>query len=184
MTQYYRGEMSFWFKPDETLFRSGVTTREHCDWDVIWVLFIPIPVERRVILQVPLSDNEKLAVNVHSVEAYDDYTTADLIVLRGGGVNDYEVLTLTYNPPTADKLIPLEWRKRVVSLSNDDVAGESLCKEETHPVSGKKHLRGCWLVEDRAASSSAEGGVRLIAAWRAASRAGRLPAQGEVTGAP
>lgn len=152
MTQYYRGEMSFWFKPDEALFRSGVTTREHCYWDVIWVLFIPIPVERCVILQVPLSDTEKLDVSVHSVEAYDDYTTADLIVLRGGGVNDYEVLTLTYNPPTADKLIPLEWRKRVVSLSNDDVAGEPLCKEETHPVSGKKQLRGCWLVEDRAAT--------------------------------
>jgi hypothetical protein len=152
MSQYYRGEMSFWFKPDEALHRSGITTRVHCYWTVIWVLFVPIPVEQCVVLPVPLASDERLDVKVHSVEAYDDYTTADQVVLRGGGVNDHEVLTLTYNPPRESKVIPLEWQKRTISLSNDDIAGASLCVKEPHAPSGKTLLRGCWLVEDREAT--------------------------------
>jgi hypothetical protein len=152
MSQYYRGEISFWFKPDEELLRSGITTRRHCYVRVIWILFIPIPIEECVTLQVPLSDREKLNVQVHDVLTYDDYTTADQLVLRGGGSTSFEVLTLTYNPINEHKRIPLEWSKRVVSLSNDDSAGQSLCVSEQHPASGKTLLRGCWLVEDRAAT--------------------------------
>jgi len=152
LSYYYRGEFSFWFKPDEALFRSGVTTRVHCYWTVTWILFIPVPVEKCVVLPVQLSDYEPLDVTVHQVHAYDDYTTADQIVLRGGGTQDFEVLTLTYNPPSSEKRIPLEWRKGVISLSNDDTAGNSLCREEVHPGSGKTELRGCWLVEDREAT--------------------------------
>lgn len=152
MSQYYRGEMSFWFKPDEALLRSGIADRVHCYWDVVWILFVPIPVERCQVLQVPLADFEKLDVNVHRVEAFDEYTTADQIVLRGGGVEDYEVLTLTYNPTSDEKRVPLDWRKHLISLSNDDVAGKTLCKEETHSSSGAKQVRGCWLIEDRAAT--------------------------------
>lgn len=149
-SDYYRGELSFWFKPDEALYRSGIATRRHCYWTVIWVLFIPIPVENCVWLQIPLSDVEKLDVNAHKVIALDDYTTADQVVLRGGGANDYEVLTLTYNPK--DVQIPLEWSKRVISLSNDDTAGSSLCVKQVQAGSQKEVLRGCWLVEDRVAT--------------------------------
>jgi hypothetical protein len=151
MSQYYRGEISFWFKPDENMYTLG-SARRHCYWTVVWVLFIPVPVEQCVWLQNPLNDVEPLNVTVHDVLAYDDYTTADQIVLRGGGSTDYEVLTLTYNPTIDHKRIPLEWQKRVISLSNDDSAGNSLCVKEDHPESGKALLRGCWLVEDRAAT--------------------------------
>lgn len=149
MSQYYRGAMTFWFKPDEYMYTRG-SSRQHCYWTVQWVLFIPVPVYECVWLENPLNDNEPLDVTVHKVLAYDDYTTADQIILRGGGAAEHEVLTLTYN--ATDPNIPLNWSKRSISLSNDDVAGQSLCAASVHPGSQQTIHRGGWLVEDRPAT--------------------------------
>ena len=141
-SKYYRGEMSFWFKPDETMITRGAAS-QHCYWTVEWVLFVPVPVYRCVSLQNPLNEDEPLSVQTHTVFVYDDYTTADQLVMRGGGTQDFEVLTLTYNPKQI--IIPLQWGKHVVPLSNFDSADQLLCDYPTD-------TKGCWLVEDRLAT--------------------------------
>ncbi len=155
LNAYYRGELSFWHRPDDTLYWDG-SPRRLCYIDIIWVLFIPVPVERCYWLPSPFAGAQPLEVEKHTVFAYDDSTTADQIVLRGGSqANEYERLTLTYNPKNA--VLPLEWKKYVVSLSNDDSAGNSLCeaREIRDPVTNElKRIAyyGCWLVEDRPAT--------------------------------
>ncbi|MGZ8272701.1 MAG: thiol-activated cytolysin family protein [Burkholderiaceae bacterium] len=138
-SDYYRGELSFWLRPYDAMSFLGVRTYRHCYLALIWPI-PPIFDYRCVTLAQTIADDEPVGVN-DRVMAWDEYTTADQIVLRGGGSEPYEVLTLTYNPK--DPAIALQWQKRSVSLSNDDLAGKSLCDAQ---------LKGCWLVEDRPAT--------------------------------
>lgn len=141
-SDYYRGELSFWFRPDENMYTVGTGRRVHCYWKLVWPI-PPIFDYRCVTLEFPISDVEPLKYLADEVAAWDDYTTADHVVLRGGGVEEHEVLTLTYNPKEAT--VPLQWQRRVIGLRNDDVAGNTLCDG---------NLKGCWLVEDRIATES------------------------------
>jgi hypothetical protein len=155
MTDFYRGEMTFWYRPDEFMYTDGTPVRR-CYTTIIWILFIPIPVETCYWLPSPLRGSEQLTIGEHTVLAHDDSTTADQIVLRGGSqTNDYERLTLTYNP--VDPTLPLEWQRHAISLSNDDAAGHSLCvaKDVKDPATGavkKTEYYGCWVIEDRPAT--------------------------------
>lgn len=128
---FYRGELTFWFKPDEYLRseRAGQYCWEQCVLFVCWTECRPDLVGETI----ELSED-------YSVFAYDDVTTFDQVVLRGG-TEPYAVLTLTYNPVEVD--VPREWRKHAVALTNDLVSGA--CDPAIT-------LRGCWLNEDRVAT--------------------------------
>lgn len=143
-SDFYRGELSFWFKPDENVHLKGEAP-SYCYW-VFWPFVqrcvdLPQPIKTQ-----PLRETDR-------VLAYDQVTTFDQLVLRGGGDpgSDYAVLTLTYNPkpPAAGALpvLPTGWSKRAFALTNHDTDGNSLCDAE---AAGP--LRGCWLVEDRTAT--------------------------------
>lgn len=138
-SDYYRGELSFWMKPYDAMHFFGVRTYRHCYWRLVWPI-PPIFDYHCVTLARTIQDEEPVGLT-DRVQAWDDYTSADQIVLRGGGVQPFEVLTLTYNPK--DPTIALQWQQRVISLSNDDLAGKPLCDD---------NLKGCWLVEDRPAT--------------------------------
>jgi len=154
---YYRGELSFWHRPDAVMYTFGTPIRRCYTW-IRWILFIPIPEVSCYWLQSPLNGEENLKVGEHTVLAYDDSTTADQLILRGGSQNnEYERLTLTYNPKSPE--LPLEWQRHVISLANDDSAGKSLCTTRLlpdDPTIADKDKRtvyyGCWLVEDRPAT--------------------------------
>jgi len=128
---FYRGELSFWFKPDESL-RSEDTGRycwTRCILFVCWTECRDNLVEAATVL-----DEDYL------VFAYDDVTTFDQVVLRGG-TEPYAVLTMTYNPVEVD--VPREWRRHAIALTNDLVRGSCDPSVST---------RGCWLIEDQVAS--------------------------------
>ena len=141
-SDWYRGELSYWYKPDEKMYTQGAS-RTYCYIDIEWVLFIPVPVTRCYTLKDPRNAIEDVLPTTHKVLVQDGYTTADQIVLRGGGTNANEVLTMTYNQK--DDEIPLKWNKIVVRFSNEDAAGALLCDVP-------KSTRGCWMVEDRLAT--------------------------------
>lgn len=144
-SSYYRGELSFWYKPGEKLINQSLGTTTHC-WTV-WYLFIPIT--RCANLPAALPANVTLKAS-DEVYVYDELTTADQIVLRGGGTDaDGSMLTLTYNPKEAGRKMAQSWQKLVLTLSNHDSAGQPLCKE-----GDPDFPRGCWLVEDRLATES------------------------------
>jgi hypothetical protein len=138
-SDYYRGELTFWLKPYEAMYFYGTRTYRHCYWELVWWV-PPIWDYKCVWLLREIRDEEPIGLT-DRVQAWDEYTSADQVVLRGGGALPHEVLTLTYNPK--DPTIALQWQKRTISLSNDDIAGKSLCDAS---------LRGCWLVEDRPAT--------------------------------
>lgn len=128
---FYRGELTFWFKPDEFL-RSEDTGRycwQQCILFVCWTECRDNLVEAATLL-----DED------YRVFAYDEVTTFDQVVLRGG-TEPYAVLTLTYNPVEVD--VPREWRKHVIALTNDLVSGS--CDPGVS-------IRGCWLIEDQVAT--------------------------------
>ena len=137
---FYRGELSFWYKPAEQLLNQNAGTQRHC-WTV-WYLFIPV--QRCVDLPVALKTSLTLKAS-DAVYVYDSLTTADQIVMRGGGTDAAgTMLTLTYNPKEDDRRMLQSWQKLVLSLSNDDNAGRRLCAEADP--------RGCWMVEERIAT--------------------------------
>lgn len=143
MSTYYRGELSFWYKPGERLVNQSLGTTTHC-WTV-WYLFIPVtrcatlPAALPAIVTLKASDK---------VFIYDELTTADQIVLRGGGTDaGGNILTLTYNPKEDRRQMTQSWQKLVLTLSNHDSAGQPLCRE-----TDTDYPRGCWLVEERLAT--------------------------------
>lgn len=143
MRPYYRGELSFWYKPDEALHGQAMATSRYC-W-THWILYFPPIWETRcATLQTPIAADQPLEPT-DQVYVYDDQTTADQIVLRGGGTDAAgTMLTLTYNPKETDRRMSHGWQKLVLSMSNDDSAGTRLCLPEDP--------RGCWMVEDRIAT--------------------------------
>ncbi|MBI5716523.1 MAG: thiol-activated cytolysin family protein [Burkholderiales bacterium] len=138
-TDFYKGELSFWFKPDESVrMKRAATNPRHCFW-VIWPF-----VQQCVTLPLPI-DTQPLQETDH-VLAYDQITTFDQVVLRGGGSpdSDVAVLTLTYNPKETE--LGKDWRRHAIALTNDDKSGNSTCARQG------TQWRGCWLVEDAVAS--------------------------------
>jgi len=75
---FYRGELSFWYKPGEKLLNQMAGTQRHC-WTV-WYLFVPVTrcVDLPTALTLKASDR---------IYVYDSLTTADRIVM-GGGVKE------------------------------------------------------------------------------------------------
>ena len=143
MSSYYRGELSFWYKPGEKLVNQSLGSTTHC-WTV-WYLFIPIT--RCTTLPAALPANVTLKAS-DKVYIYDELTTTDQLVLRGGGTDAAgNMLTLTYNPKADRRQMTQSWQKLVLTLSNHDGAGQPLCRE-TDP----DFPRGCWLVEERLAT--------------------------------
>ena len=144
-SSYYRGELSFWYKPGESLDNQSRGTATHC-WTV-WYLFIPVTRCTNLPAALPAKVTLKASDKVF---IYDDLTTADQIVLRGGGTDAAgNILTLTYNPKEDRRQMTQSWQKLVLTLSNHDGAGQPLCKE-TDP----DYPRGCWLVEERLATEA------------------------------
>jgi hypothetical protein len=76
------------------------------------------------------------------VRAFDDVTTFDQVVLRGG-TPPFGVLTITYNPKDVD--IGLNWKRQSIPLSNDSKFNSQCDRSDMAK-------RGCWLIEDRIAS--------------------------------
>jgi hypothetical protein len=137
---FYRGELSFWYKPGEQLTNQAAGTVRHC-WTV-WYLFVPVT--RCVDLPAALPATMTLKPS-DQIYVYDSLTTADQIVMRGGGTDALgTILTLTYNPKEDDRRMTQSWQKLVLSLSNDDNAGRRLCADSDP--------RGCWLIEERIAT--------------------------------
>jgi len=129
---FYRGELTFWFKPDEYL-RSENTGTYCYNPFPFWPWYPPI-------CTPTLVENEMQLDDEYLVFAYDDVTTFDQVVLRGG-TEPYAVLTLTYNPVEVD--VPREWRKHAIALTNDLVSGSCDPSVST---------RGCWLIENQVAT--------------------------------
>jgi hypothetical protein len=123
-SDFYRGELTFWFKPEENLVNKNVG--EFCYFLFCW----PTIVES----SIPLNADFKITTD-------DVVTTFDQVVLRGG-TPPFAVLTLTFNP--MDTQVPQEWRKHAFPLTNDPL--KSTCDRATPPY------RGCWLVENEVAS--------------------------------
>lgn len=150
MRPYYRGELSFWYKPDEQMHGQAASSTQYC-W-THWILYFPPIWETRcatlqtaIPADVPLKPTDQVYI-------YDDQTTADQIVLRGGGTDAAgTLLTLTYNPKQTERRMSHGWQKLVLSLSNDDSAGARLCADDDP--------RGCWMVEDRIAT---EGEIQYV----------------------
>lgn len=128
-SDFYRGELTFWYKPEENLINKNTGT--YCFRPVI---FLPkICWTGLVISSVPLSSDFKVRTD-------DAVTTFDQVVLRGG-TPPFAILTLTYNPKDVE--VPREWKKHVVALTNDPM--RSACD----PAAS---TRGCWMVEDKVAT--------------------------------
>lgn len=144
-SDFYRGELSFWYKPAEVMKGQQLGTTRYC-W-THWILYFPPIWETRCAnLPVPLEATVRLQPS-DEVYVYDSQTSTDQIVLRGGGSDaDGTNLTLTYNPKEGQRRMSQSWQKLVLDLRNDDNAGALLC-ERSNP-------RGCWLVEDRIATEA------------------------------
>ena len=120
---FYKGELSFWYRPDEVLYNS--TAGKYC-YDK-WV-FYPF-VKTRVCIDNEVKTTQTLNENF-KVTAYDDVTYFDQVVLRGG-TPPFSVLTLTYNPLTVN--IEQQWKRHEISLTNDNTVN-SHC-DPAHPES-------------------------------------------------
>jgi len=142
---FYRGELSFWYKPSEVMKGQQLGVTRYC-W-THWILYFPPIWETRcALLPVPLDATVKLQPS-DEVFVYDSRTSTDQIVLRGGGTDAAGTnLTLTYNPKESLRKMSQGWQKLVLDLRNDDNAGALLC-DPANP-------RGCWLVEDRIATEA------------------------------
>jgi hypothetical protein len=147
---FYRGELSFWYKPDATLYSQQAGTTLHC-WRHYYFLFLW---ELRCV-ELPVAVPAEMALSAdNKVYVYDDQTTADQIVLRGGGdAASGSLLTITYNPKNAQRQMSQGWQKLTLSLTNHDNAGQPICTP-ADPW-------GCWMVEDRMAT---EDEIKLVLA--------------------
>lgn len=130
-SDFYRGELSFWYKPDENV--TSQNTGQYCYW--ILGIF-------RICSSTLVQASEPVVAGKFKVLAYDNVTTFDQVVLRGGD-EPFAVLTLTYNPKASD--LDLAWKRHAIPLTNDATLN-SQC-DRSDPA-----LRGCWLVEDQVAS--------------------------------
>lgn len=140
---FWRGELSFWYKPAPVVEMEQAGTTRHCWTHWIWY-FPPIWETRCVDLPVALPSEIGLKPS-DQVWVYDDQTTADQIIMRGGGsAANGALLTITYNPKLTARRMSHGWQKLVLALTNHDRAGRPLC-EYADPG-------GCWMVEDRAAT--------------------------------
>jgi hypothetical protein len=129
-SDFYRGELTFWYKPEENLINKN--TGIYCYQPPAF--FLPrICWTDLVVTSVPLSSDFK-------VKTDDSVTTFDQVVLRGG-TPPFAILTLTYNP--IDVEVPREWKKHAFALTNDPV--RSACDPATS-------TRGCWMVEEKVAT--------------------------------
>ena len=128
-SDFYRGELTFWYKPEENLINKSVGT--YCYKPAFFLP--PICWTSLVETSVALSGD-------FNVKTDDAVTTFDQIVLRGG-TPPFAVLTLTYNPKAAD--VPREWKKHSFALTND--LGRSACDATVSS-------RGCWMVEEKIAT--------------------------------
>ncbi len=145
---FYRGELSFWYKPSEVMKGQQSGSTHYC-W-THWILYFP-PIWETLCTDLPVAIPADVMLQPSDqVYVFDDQTTADQIVLRGGGTDaGNNILTLTYNPKEARRKMTQGWQKLVLSLSNDDSAGQPLCIE-----SDSDYPRGCWLIEERLATES------------------------------
>lgn len=150
---YYRGELSFWYKPGEAMTGQQSSTTRYC-W-THWLWYFP-PVWETLCTDLPTAIPADVKLQASDqVFVYDSQTTADQIVLRGGGTDaNGNILTLTYNPKEAQRQMAQGWQKLVLSLSNDDSAGLPLCVE-----TAADFPRGCWLIEERLAT---EGEIQYV----------------------
>lgn len=128
-SDFYKGEVSFWYKPDENVYSQN--TGEFC-----WSFFI------RLCFPTLVQSVEPLDAAQFKVLAYDSVTTFDQMVLRGGD-GPFAVLTLTYNPTQRD--VALAWKRHAIPLTND-AALNSQC-DRISPAHA-----GCWLIENEVAS--------------------------------
>ena len=140
---YYGGELSFWYKPAEIMSGQQQSSTTHC-W-THWIWYFP-PIWETLCETLPVAIPATNALQPSDdVFVYDEQTTADQIILRGGGDEDTgALLTLTYNPRAEQRQMSQGWQKLVLSLSNTDSAGGLLC-----PLSDPQ---GCWMAEDRIAT--------------------------------
>lgn len=139
---FYRGELTFWYKPDTTLYNLETPATLHC-WRHYFWYFPPIWETRCV--TIPPANSEMPLTNDNTVYVYDEQTTADQIVMRGGGdAASGTLLTITYNPKSTQRRMSQGWQKLTLALTNHDNAGQPLCSP-ADPW-------GCWMVEDRMAS--------------------------------
>lgn len=129
-SEFYKGELSFWYKPDEYVYNQAAG--EYC----YWILFV------RICNATVVKTNERVVAEQFRVRAFDDVTTFDQVVVRGG-TPPFGVLTITYNPKEVD--IGLNWKRQSVPLSNDAKFNSQCDRADTAK-------RGCWLIEDRIAS--------------------------------
>lgn len=126
-SDFYKGELTFWFKPEENVLNKVMG--RYC----VRVLFVNYCWDGLVQQSEPLTED-------FTVTADDAVTTFDQVVMRGG-TEPFAVLTLTYNPK--DVSFPREWKKHAFALTNDRT--KSACDPTVS-------TRGCWMVEDRVAS--------------------------------
>jgi len=129
-SDFYKGELSFWYKPDERVYSQN--TGRFC-----YTVFL-----FKICNEAIVKSDEAVTADQFKVFAYDNVTTFDQVVLRGGE-EPFSVLTLTYNPKDVD--IALAWKRSSIPLSNDS-ASNSQC-DRADPAK-----RGCWLIEDEVAS--------------------------------
>ena len=149
-SSFYRGELSFWYKPDATLYGEAMGTTQQC-WRHYYWYFPPLWEIRCADLPAPVPANLALTPE-HKVFVYDAQTTADQIVMRGGGdAASGTLLTITYNPKETQRQMSQGWQKLTLSLTNHDNAGQPLCTP-ADPW-------GCWMVEDRMAT---EDEIKLV----------------------
>ena len=128
-SDFYKGELSFWYKPDERVYNR--TVGEWC------VVILGIRFCRPAVVEP-----EPVLADRFRVRAYDDVTTFDQVVVRGG-TPPFGVLTMTYNPKVVD--IGLDWKRHSIPLTND-----TKFNSQCDPADPQR--RGCWLVEDRVAT--------------------------------
>ncbi|MBL8341163.1 MAG: hypothetical protein JNL30_06800, partial [Rubrivivax sp.] len=129
-SDFYKGELSFWFKPDERFYTQNLGT-----------VCVPFFLFGQICLPGLVADDDPVVGGDFRVRVVDDVTTFDQVVLRGGDP-PFAVLTLTYNPKDND--VPLSWKRHGIPLTNDALLN-STC-DRNDPV-----RRGCWLIEDQVA---------------------------------
>jgi hypothetical protein len=128
-SDFYRGELSFWYKPEESLINKSPGV--YCFRPVFFLP--PTCWSGLVESSVPLGSDFTVATD-------DSVTAFDQVVMRGG-TPPFAILTLTYNPK--DVHVPREWKKHVFALTNDPL--RSACD----PAGS---TRSCWMVEEKVAT--------------------------------
>lgn len=132
---FYRGELTFWYKPDDVIHSATAGTFCYDRW-ILWPF-----VKTTVCVPNLVQTNQALAAD-DKVYTYDNVTSFDQVVLRGG-TPPYSVLTLAYNPKKNE--IDPGWSRQEISLTNDNAVNS-----ECDPADPSK--KGCWLVEDEIAT--------------------------------